>query len=164
MRRSSFRHIPVTSHMEARLQVDTRGQGFTDLTREVDAFLKETGARDGILTLFCRHTSASLTIQENADPDVRKDLLTALDDLAPRHRGWTHSLEGPDDMPAHVRTLLSDTSLSIPVCGGKLTLGTWQAIYLMEHRDRPHVREIVITFTGQAGNEARGGLPPRTGG
>lgn len=138
-------------HAEATLSVDTAGEGFTDITREAAAFLTEIAAGDGVLTVFCRHTSASLTIQENADPDVRTDLLTALRSLAPRNFGWVHDTEGPDDMPAHVRTLLSDTSLSIPVRDGRPGLGTWQGLYLVEHRERPHRREVALTFTGTLG-------------
>ncbi|MFG1347036.1 secondary thiamine-phosphate synthase enzyme YjbQ [Xanthobacter autotrophicus DSM 431] len=139
-------------HVQARLSVDTSGEGFTEITNEASAFLAEIGASMGVLTLLCRHTSASLTIQENADPDVRTDLITALRSLAPRDFGWVHDTEGPDDMPAHVRTLLSDTSLSIPVSGGRMTLGTWQGIYLIEHRARPHRREVVLAFTGATGH------------
>jgi secondary thiamine-phosphate synthase enzyme len=130
------------------LSVQTQGAGFVDLTREVAKFLDEACAREGALTLFIRHTSASLTIQENADPSVLDDLMTALDRLAPENAGWTHDTEGPDDMPAHVRTMLTSTSLQIPVLNGKLALGTWQAIYLIEHRSRPHRREIVLQFSG----------------
>lgn len=116
----------AVTHAEARMEVDTTGEGFTEITAEAAAFLAEIAARDGVLTLFCRHTSASLTIQENADPDVRTDLLSALRALAPRDFSWVHDTEGPDDMPAHVRTLLSDASLSIPVARGRMALGTWQ--------------------------------------
>ena len=98
--------------------------------------------------LFIRHTSASLTVQENADPSVLDDLMTALDRLAPQNAGWSHDTEGPDDMPAHIRTMLTSTSLQIPVLNGKLALGIWQAIYLIEHRIRPHRREIVLQFAG----------------
>ncbi|MEP9352388.1 secondary thiamine-phosphate synthase enzyme YjbQ [Xanthobacter sp. KR7-65] len=140
-------------HAEARLQLDTPGEGFTEITAEAAAFLAEIGAGDGVLTAFCRHTSASLTIQENADPDVRTDLVSALRSLAPRNFGWVHDTEGPDDMPAHVRTMLSDTSLSIPVSGGRMALGTWQGLYLMEHRARPHRREVVLTYTGTLSQE-----------
>jgi secondary thiamine-phosphate synthase enzyme len=100
------------------------------------------------LTVFCRHTSASLLIQENADPDVRRDLLTALDRLAPRNAGYVHATEGPDDMPAHIRTVLSGVFLSIPVAEGRMSLGTWQGIYLMEHRDRPHRRDLIFHLIG----------------
>ena len=103
------------------------------------------------MTLFIRHTSASLTIQENADPSVLDDLMTALDRLAPEDTGWSHDTEGPDDMPAHVKTILTAASLQIPVLNGKLALGTWQAVYLIEHRARPHRREIVLQFVGSAG-------------
>lgn len=150
MTRTPARTARLDLHASARLTVRTPGEGFTDLTRELRAFLAEIGAGDGMAFLFCRHTSASLTIQENADPDVRTDLITALDRLAPRDHPWVHDLEGPDDMPAHVRTLLSDTHLAIPVCEGRPLLGTWQAVYLMEHRARPHEREIVLAFSGSA--------------
>jgi secondary thiamine-phosphate synthase enzyme len=115
------------------------------------AFVKEAHARAGAVTLFIRHTSASLTIQENADPSVLADLMTALDRIAPEAAGWTHDTEGPDDMPAHVKTMLTATSLQMPVLEGELALGTWQAIYLIEHRARPHRREIVLQFIGATG-------------
>lgn len=133
------------------LVVQTPGAGFIDLTSEVAACLAQAGAREGALTLFIRHTSASLTIQENADPSVLVDLMTALDRLAPQDFDWTHDTEGPDDMPAHVRTMLTATSLHVPVLNGRLALGTWQAIYLIEHRRRPHRREIVLQFVGAVG-------------
>jgi secondary thiamine-phosphate synthase enzyme len=132
------------------MAVETSGAGFVDLTREVEKFIRDAGAKEGALTLFIRHTSASLTIQENADPSVLADLTTALDRLAPENAGWTHDAEGPDDMPAHVKTMLTGASLHVPVLNGELALGTWQAIYLIEHRSRPHRREIVLQFIGQA--------------
>ena len=132
------------------LTVQTSGRGFVDLTAEIAGFVKDAGAREGAVTLFIRHTSASLTIQENADPTVLGDLMTALDRLAPENAGWRHDTEGPDDMPAHIRTMLTATSLQIPVLRGELALGTWQAIYLIEHRRRPHRREIVLQFIGRA--------------
>ena len=132
------------------LTVQTPGAGFIDLTREIAKFLGETGAREGALTVFIRHTSASLTIQENADPSVLVDLMTILDRLAPQDFRWTHDAEGPDDMPAHVRTMLTATSLQVPVLSGEMALGTWQAIYLIEHRRRPHRREVVLQFVGGA--------------
>ncbi|WP_332118038.1 secondary thiamine-phosphate synthase enzyme YjbQ [Azorhizobium caulinodans] len=150
MRRSAAVSGPVEFQAQCELEVPTRGPGFIDITREATAFLSEIGAGQGVLTVFCRHTSASLTIQENADPDVQADLITALNDLAPRNRGWVHTTEGPDDMPAHVRTLLSDSTLAIPVAAGRPRLGTWQGIYLIEHRDRPHRRQIILGFLGQA--------------
>jgi secondary thiamine-phosphate synthase enzyme len=130
------------------LTIETSGRGFTDLTAEIEKFASDAGAREGAVTLFIRHTSASLTIQENADPTVLDDLMTTLDRLAPENAGWRHHAEGPDDMPAHVKTMLTATSLHIPVLGGELALGTWQAIYLIEHRRRPHRREIVLQFAG----------------
>jgi secondary thiamine-phosphate synthase enzyme len=130
------------------LTVQTPGAGFTNLTAEIATFVNDAGGREGAVTLFIRHTSASLTIQENADPTVLRDLKTALDRLAPEDAGWRHDTEGPDDMPAHVKTMLTATSLQIPVLKGELALGTWQGIYLIEHRRRPHRREIVLQFIG----------------
>jgi secondary thiamine-phosphate synthase enzyme len=134
----------------ATLTVETRGEGFTDVTGDVARFLAETGGADGVLLAFMRHTSASLTIQENADPDVRVDLVTALRRLAPEDAGWVHDIEGPDDMPAHVKSMLTGISLHVPVRGARLALGTWQGIYLVEHRARPHRREIVLQFVGSS--------------
>jgi secondary thiamine-phosphate synthase enzyme len=134
----------------SRMAVETSGAGFVDVTREVEKFIRDAGAKEGAVTLFIRHTSASLTIQENADPSVLADLTTALDRLAPENAGWTHDTEGPDDMPAHVKTMLTGASLHVPVLNGELALGTWQAIYLIEHRSRPHRREIVLQFIGEA--------------
>ena len=130
------------------LSVETRGIGFVDVTGEVAKFLREAGAREGTVTLFIRHTSASLTIQENADPSVLQDLTTALNRLAPENAGWVHDTEGPDDMPAHIKTMLTSVSLQIPVLNGEMALGTWQGIYVAEHRARPHRREVVLQFIG----------------
>ena len=132
----------------ARLTIATPGPGFTEFTDAVAAFVRGSGVADGLATVFCRHTSASLTIQENADPDVQADLMTALDGLAPRHGAYVHGAEGPDDMPAHIRTMVTDSTLTIPVVDGRLSLGTWQGIYLIEHRDRSHRREIVLAVVG----------------
>jgi secondary thiamine-phosphate synthase enzyme len=140
--------VSANSIVSSLLDVQTSGRGFTDLTGEIAKFVNEAGAREGAVTLFIRHTSASLTIQENADPTVLDDLTTALDRLAPEHAGWRHDSEGPDDMPAHVKTMLTATSLQIPVLNGALALGTWQAVYLIEHRARAHRREIVVQFIG----------------
>jgi secondary thiamine-phosphate synthase enzyme len=140
--------VVATSIVTSRMAVETSGKGFVDLTGEVEKFIRDAGAKEGAVTLFIRHTSASLTIQENADPSVLADLTTALDTLAPENAGWTHDTEGPDDMPAHVKTMLTATSLHIPVLNGELALGTWQAIYLIEHRSRAHRREIVLQFIG----------------
>ncbi|MGF9763461.1 secondary thiamine-phosphate synthase enzyme YjbQ [Microvirga sp. 0TCS3.31] len=138
----------VTQQVNGRLVVETDGQGFTDITEALSRWVFGTGILNGLLTIFCRHTSASLLIQENADPDVHRDLLTALDRLAPREAGYVHSTEGPDDMPAHIRTMLSAVSLSIPVVEGQMVLGTWQGIYLAEHRDRPHTRDLIVHLIG----------------
>jgi secondary thiamine-phosphate synthase enzyme len=148
--RSAPSTVGVTSIVSSLLTVQTRGTGFTDLTAEIAKFVREAGAREGAVTLFIRHTSASLTIQENADPTVPKDLMTVLNRLAPENAGWVHDTEGPDDMPAHVKAMLTATSLQVPVLHGALALGTWQAIYLIEHRARPHRREIVLQFIGAA--------------
>lgn len=138
----------VTRQALGRLTIETPGPGMTDFTQAAAGFVAESGISDGLLTVFCRHTSASLIIQENADPDVRADILMMLDRLAPRNVPYRHGQEGPDDMPAHVRSLLTGVSLSVPVLEGALTLGTWQGIYLIEHRDAPHRREIILHVTG----------------
>ncbi|HJZ19850.1 MAG TPA: secondary thiamine-phosphate synthase enzyme YjbQ, partial [Bradyrhizobium sp.] len=140
--------------VSSQLVVQTSGRGFVDITAEIVKFANDAGAREGAVTLFIRHTSASLTIQENADRSVLVDLMSALDRLAPEHAGWTHDAEGPDDMPAHVKTMLTASSLHIPLLKGKLALGIWQAVYLIEHRARPHRREIVLQFIGQAGQSS----------
>jgi secondary thiamine-phosphate synthase enzyme len=137
----------------ATLTVETGGEGFSEITADVARFLADTGAQDGALFLYVRHTSASLVIQENADADVRTDLVTALRRLAPADAGWVHDTEGPDDMPAHVKTMLTGVSLHVPVLGGKAALGTWQGIYLAEHRTRPHRREVILQFIGAGGRK-----------
>ena len=148
MNDQSFQNRPTLSQVLGRLAVETRGRGFQDITGPVRRWLAERQATDGLLTLFLCHTSASLTIQENADPDVRADLLDALDRLAPEAGTYRHRIEGPDDMPAHVKTALTDVSLSIPVLDGAPALGTWQAIYIVEHRIAPHRRELALHFLG----------------
>jgi secondary thiamine-phosphate synthase enzyme len=140
--------VAAATIVTSQLAVQTRGKGFVDLTGEIRKFLIEANAKEGAVTLFIRHTSASLTIQENADPSVLVDLQTALSRLAPENAGWTHDSEGPDDMPGHVKTMLTSVSLQIPVLSGEMALGTWQAIYLIEHRGRPHRREVVVQFVG----------------
>ena len=140
--------VTATTIVSSLLTVQTSGTGFVDLTAEVARFVNDAGVAEGAVTLFIRHTSASLTIQENADPSVLNDLITALGRLAPENGGWTHDTEGPDDMPAHIKTMLTASSLQIPVLNGELALGTWQAIYLIEHRARAHRREIVLQFVG----------------
>ena len=146
--RSAPSAVAATSIASSRLTVQTSRAGFTDITGEVAKFLREVRAGEGVVTLFIRHTSASLTIQENADPTVLIDLMTALDRAAPEDGGWRHDAEGSDDMPAHIKTMLTSVSLQIPVLDGEMALGTWQGIYLIEHRARPHRREIVLQFIG----------------
>lgn len=152
---SAIRSIKADSIATASLSVETSGEGFFEITPEVTRFLKQVGAGDGALLIYLRHTSASLVIQENADPDVRTDLVTALRRLAPANAGWVHDVEGPDDMPAHVKSMLNGVSLQIPVSGGGLALGTWQGIYVAEHRSSPHRREVVLQFCGSCANSDR---------
>jgi secondary thiamine-phosphate synthase enzyme len=149
--RSSIASTKVEHVATAVLQVHTKGQGFTEVTGQAGDFLSELQAQDGVLLLFLRHTSASLIIQENADSDVQHDLMEGLDRLAPENAGWIHTTEGPDDMPAHVKAMLSGVTLHVPVIGQRLALGTWQGIYLVEHRRQPHRREIVLQFMGSRG-------------
>jgi secondary thiamine-phosphate synthase enzyme len=147
-RLSPITRITPQALLTATLSVRTSGIGFAELTRDTADFLREAKAADGALTVFLRHTSASLTIQENADPDVQTDLTDALNRLAPQHAGYIHDTEGPDDMPAHIKAMLTGVSLTIPVKDGKAALGTWQGIYLIEHRRAPHTREVVLQFIG----------------
>lgn len=133
----------------ATITIATRGPGFTDLTGKVGQFVRDSGIENGLLTLFLPHTSASLLIQENADPDVLHDLLTAFSRLAPPNADYRHSTEGPDDMPAHIRAALTQSSLSVPVMKRAPALGTWQAIYLFEHRDAPHERDLMLHVIGE---------------
>jgi secondary thiamine-phosphate synthase enzyme len=130
------------------LAVETQGEGFVEITQDAAEFLRGARAGAGILFLYMRHTSASLVIQENADPQVRSDLRSALRLIAPVDGPWVHDAEGPDDMPAHIRTMLTGVCLHVPVVAGGLALGTWQGIYVAEHRSRPHRREIVMQFLG----------------
>ena len=131
--------------MTTQLRVATRGQGLTEITREVVAAVAASGLREGLCTLFVQHTSASLLIQENADPDVQRDLQAFFRRLVPEGDPlWTHTAEGPDDMPAHVRAALTATSLSIPVVEGRLQLGTWQGVYLWEHRRHGSERRVLV--------------------
>lgn len=132
------------------LTVETHGRGFTDVTEAVREWLNGIDASDGLLTVFIRHTSASLAVQENADPDVQSDILTALDRLAPENAPYRHTVEGPDDMPAHIKALITSVVVSIPVAEGDIMLGTWQAVYLIEHRTAPHRRDLALMFIGRA--------------
>lgn len=133
-----------------RLVCDTRGKGLLEITRPIAAWVAGQGMQTGLLTLWCRHTSASLTVQENADPTVREDIMRYFDALVPEDAArYAHDDEGPDDMPAHLRTMLTNTQLSVPVIDGRMVLGRWQGLYLFEHRGRPHQREIVLHLLGE---------------
>jgi len=143
-----FASRPIGRQAAAVLHVETDKRSFVDLTPSVRAWLEDIGAGTGGVTLFCRHTSASLVVQENADPRVQADLADAWDRLAPAEAPWRHDDEGPDDMPAHVKTSLTGSGLTIPVGDGRALLGTWQAVYLVEHRHRPHRREVRLQYLG----------------
>jgi secondary thiamine-phosphate synthase enzyme len=131
------------------LSVDTAGRGLVEITAQIRGFLDEVEAQDGVVLAFLRHTSASLVIQENAAREVRADLTMALERLAPADAGWRHDSEGPDDMPAHVKAMLTGVCLHVPVSGGTLALGTWQGVFVVEHRDAAHRREVVLQFIGR---------------
>ncbi|MGD9543652.1 MAG: secondary thiamine-phosphate synthase enzyme YjbQ [Methylocystis sp.] len=131
------------------LRIDASGRGFYDFTENIRDFVRAARVREGLLTVFCRHTSASLLIQENADPSVLRDLEAVFARLAPEAADYAHDTEGPDDMPAHIRAALTQTQLSIPLIGGELALGVWQGVYLFEHRRRPHRREIALHLIGE---------------
>ena len=132
-----------------RLSVDTRGKGLTEITDALLAFVAAEGIATGLLTVWCRHTSASLTVQENASPAVHRDITAFFERLAPEGAGYAHDDEGPDDMPAHLRTMLTDTQLSIPVVDGVPVLGTWQGVYVFEHRRRAQRREVMLHVLGE---------------
>ncbi len=131
-----------------RITIQTHGQALYEFTEEVADWLAGTGIETGLLTLFCRHTSASLLVNENAAPAVQRDLLRWLDKAVPEGPQYEHDSEGPDDMPAHIRTMLTGASLGIPVSGGRMALGTWQGLYLAEHRRAPHTRQIIAHIIG----------------
>jgi secondary thiamine-phosphate synthase enzyme len=131
------------------LELSTRGQGLYDCTTPIAQWVRQQSMHTGLLTVFCRHTSASLLIQENADPTVRTDLVAFFDRIAPEGSLYEHDAEGPDDMPAHLKTALTQVQLSIPLVSGRLALGTWQGIYLFEHRAHPHRRQIVLHLLGE---------------
>ena len=147
-RLSAIRGLAPELIATATLTIDTAGPGFTEFTQDAARFVSEAGGREGALFAYLRHTSASLLIQENADPDVQTDLLTALARFAPENAGWVHDTEGPDDMPAHVKAMVTGVSLHVPVVDGRLAIGTWQGLYVAEHRTAPHRREIVLQFIG----------------
>jgi secondary thiamine-phosphate synthase enzyme len=136
-------------HHATILAFETRGRGLLDITRPVLGWAEGRGITTGLLTLFCRHTSASLLIQENASPEVHDDLEAFFERIAPEEAGlYAHDLEGPDDMPAHIRSVVTGLGLSIPMIGGRAALGTWQGLYLAEHRRRPHRREVALHLSG----------------
>ena len=140
----------MMKQLQAEITVPTRGAGLVEITREAGRFVASAGLTTGLLTVYCRHTSASLLIQENADPDVARDFEAFFRRLVPDGDPlFIHTVEGPDDMPAHVKTALTQTSIAIPVVGGELALGTWQGLFLFEHRARPHDRRIVLHVIGE---------------
>lgn len=128
--------------------LQTRGAGFYEFTREAHSFVQQGGIGNGLLTCFIRHTSASLLIQENADPNVQRDLMAAFNQFAPQDAQYVHDDEGPDDMPSHIKSALTQVSLGVPVRTGRLALGTWQGLYLFEHRTAPHRREMLLHVIG----------------
>ena len=132
------------------IEIATRGQGLYEITGQFNQFVSRSGISGGLATVFCRHTSCSLLIQENADPDVQVDLKGFFSRLVPENMPWiTHTLEGPDDMPAHIKAALTQTSIGIPVNAGAPVLGTWQGLYLFEHRSAPHRRQVVVHMIGE---------------
>lgn len=137
------------SHYQHLIKVQTHGKSLQKITAKVASVVADSGIQTGLCTLFLRHTSASLIIQENADPDVLTDLTNFLSKLVPEDNHYIHSTEGPDDMPAHIRTVLTHTSEQIPVVQGRLALGTWQGIYVWEHRHHSHIRELVVHVMGE---------------
>jgi secondary thiamine-phosphate synthase enzyme len=138
----------MTQHHQNTLKIRTQAKSLHKITTQVQAVVAASGIRTGLCTVFVRHTSASLVIQENADPDVLKDLANFFSELVPESRSYIHDTEGPDDMPAHIRSALTHTSEQIPIANQRLVLGTWQGIYLWEHRAYPHTREIVVHVSG----------------
>ena len=131
------------------LEINTSPKSFLDITRDIQAFVSESGLNRGVCSLFIKHTSASLVIQENYDPSVRQDFETIFSKLVPEDFPYVHNMEGKDDMPAHVRSALTSTSESIPVVNSKLSLGTWQGIYIWEHRDQTHKRKVIVSLIGE---------------
>lgn len=136
------------THHQRLLKIPTTGKSLQNITPKIEAIVAETGIETGLCTLFLRHTSASLLIQENADPDVLRDLANFMAKLVPESAQYIHDAEGPDDMPAHIRTALTHTTENIPINQGNLVLGTWQGIYIWEHRQRSHMRELVVHISG----------------
>jgi secondary thiamine-phosphate synthase enzyme len=133
---------------QAVLEIETRGRGFVNVTERVARVVRDSGVGTGLCAVFCQHTSASLVIQENADPAVLRDLERWLADLAPESRAWEHDDEGPDDMPAHAKSAVTRATEMLPVSAGRLAFGTWQSLYVWEHRAHPHTRRLVVTVQG----------------
>ena len=131
------------------LEINTSPKSFLDITKNVQALVSESGLDNGVCSLFIKHTSASLVIQENYDPSVRQDFETIFSKLVPEDFPYVHNMEGKDDMPAHIRSALTSTSETVPVINGKLSLGTWQGIYLWEHRDQTHNRKVMVSMVGE---------------
>lgn len=138
----------MASVNQTTIEIATSGRGFSDVSAKVRAVVAKSGIRTGLCTVFVQHTSASLLIQENADPSVRRDLEAWMSELAPESRAWEHDDEGADDMPAHVRSVLTGASLTLPIAAGRCDLGTWQGVFLYEHRTRGHERRITTTIVG----------------
>lgn len=134
---------------QASFTVETSGRGLIEITDRIDRWVDETGIQTGMLQIFCRHTSASILINENAAAAVQRDLLAWLDRIAPEGAHYDHDSEGPDDMPAHIKTLVTGSGLNVPIGEGRMLLGTWQGVFLAEHRQRPHSRRIVLTAIGE---------------
>ena len=132
------------------LDVRTDGKGLFEINRQLQSWLDLIHAKDGLLTLFIRHTSASLTVQENADPTVALDLVDALEGLAPERPDYRHCSEGPDDMPSHIKSMVTQTQLAVPVQGGQMVLGTWQGVFVIEHRVRPNTRKVALHYLGNS--------------
>jgi secondary thiamine-phosphate synthase enzyme len=144
-----YGHFLAMPHLTTTIEISTRGPGLYEFTRELRGFVAQSQVQTGLVTAFCRHTSASLLIQENADDDVKTDLMGFFRRIAPEGMDWiVHRTEGPDDMPAHIRAALTQTSIGIPVVAGEPVLGNWQGIYLFEHRARPHRRQVVLHLSG----------------
>ncbi len=139
---------PETSVHQSTIEIKTKGRGFTDVTREIARVVAEAGVETGLCSIYVLHTSASLVIQENADPAVLRDLDRWMAELAPESARYEHDAEGPDDMPSHLRSAVTRTSEAVPITAGRLALGTWQAVYLWEHRARPHGRRLIVTVIG----------------
>ena len=131
------------------LEINTSPKSFLDITKNIQALVSESGLDNGVCSLFIKHTSASLVIQENYDPSVRQDFETIFSKLVPEDFPYVHNMEGKDDMPAHIRSALTSTSETVPVVNGKLSLGTWQGIYIWEHRDQRHIRKVTVSLIGE---------------